>query len=105
MGRVSSRYAGLSRSQLERIDALACKLYEQTLARSVIVTFAEGSAIAKVGDVDPVTGDTLRKVSEKIAGRLRVDMAYDEATTLGLVRLRLKYFTEEVERIVLTAQS
>jgi hypothetical protein len=105
MGRVSSRYAGLSSSQLDRIEALAGRLYEQTLARSVIVTFAEGSAIAKVGDVDPVTGDTLKRVSEKVAGRLRVDVSYDDTTTLGLVRLRLRSFTEEVEKIVLTAQS
>jgi hypothetical protein len=105
MGRVSSKYAGLSTAQLDRIDVLARRLYEQTLARSVIVTFAEGSAIAKVGDVDPVTGATLKSVSEKVAGRLRVDVSFDDSTTLGLVRLRLKYFTEEVEKVVLTAHS
>jgi hypothetical protein len=105
MGRVSSKYAGLSTAQLDRIDALAHRLYEQTLAKSVIVRFAEGTAIAKVGDVDPVIGATLRNISEKVAGRLRVDVGFDDATTLGLVRLRLKYFTEEVEKLVLTAQS
>jgi hypothetical protein len=32
-------------------------------------------------------------------------VSYDDTTTLGLVRLRLRSFTEEVEKIVLTAQS
>ena len=104
MGRVSAKYAGLSKAQIERIDALAQRLYEQTSARSVVVTFnSGGTAIAKVGDPDP--GSELQSFSEKVAGRLRVDVRYDETTTLGLVRLRMKYFTEEVERIVLTAQS
>ncbi len=103
MGRVSSRYSGLSREQIDRIDALAHRLLEQTAARSVIVTFTGGSAIAKAGEADPPA--SLQSFSEKVAGRLRVDVRYDEASSLGLVRLRLKYFAEEVERLVLTEQS
>ena len=103
MGRVSARYAGLSRAQLERIEALTVRLHEQTQARSVIVTLNGGTAIAKAGDAQPSAA--LQSFSEKVAGRLKVDVAFDDTTTLGLVRLRLKYFSEEMEKIVLTEQS
>jgi hypothetical protein len=103
MGRVSSRYAGLSLAQLEGIDALARKLQEQTLAKCVLVTFASGTAIAQVGEPDPTL--TLQSFSEKVATRLRVEVRYDESTTLGLVRLRIKQFGEEVEKIVRGAPS
>src|SRR3954462_8929123 len=98
MGRVSSRYAGLSQAQLDGIDALARQLYEQTLARCVRVTFASGTAIAQVGEPDPAEG--LQSFAEKVAGRLRVEVRYDDSTSLGLVRLRLRRFSEEVEKLV-----
>jgi hypothetical protein len=103
MGRVTSAYAGLSEEQLARIEALAARLLEQSGAKGVVVTLVGGSAIAAAGDVSP--GASIHTFSEKVAGRLRVHVRYDEETSLGLVRLRLRHFAEEMQRIVQVAQS
>jgi hypothetical protein len=98
MGRVRSPHARLDAGQLERIEALAQRLLEQTLARSVMVTILGGQVIALVGDAD--AGEGLESYSEKVGDRLRVQVRFDDTTSLGLVRLRLRHFADELGRAV-----
>jgi hypothetical protein len=98
MGTVSAKFTGLTREQLEHIDALAHRLLAQSAAKRVIVRLDGGAVIAKVGDEHP--DQPLESHSEKLTGRLTVEVGYDDSTSLGLVRLRVRRFAEEIQQIV-----
>jgi hypothetical protein len=98
MGRVAVRSPLLSVVQLERIEQLAYRLLEQSAAKAVIVSVDGGPPIAAVGVLDIDKGDQV--FSEKLPRRLRVLVRYDDRSSLGLVRLRLRAFMDELNTLL-----
>ena len=98
MGRVAPRTPLLTVAQIERIDVLARRLLVEAAAKGVIVSVDGGATIAAAGVVEAAPGDHV--FSEKLPRRLRVLVRYDHRSSLGLVRLRLRAFLDELNTLL-----